>query len=52
MNVKLYTLGCKVNQYETEEIAQALLREGFSPRATAKRASLFESSSAISPEAP
>lgn len=30
MKVKLYTLGCKVNQYETQEITEDLLRNGFS----------------------
>ena len=41
MNVKLYTLGCKVNQYETEEITQALLREGFSVTTDDKQADVF-----------
>ena len=30
MKVKLYTLGCKVNQYETQEITEDLLKNGFS----------------------
>lgn len=29
MKVKLYTLGCKVNQYETEEITENLMKNGF-----------------------
>ncbi|MGN0520307.1 MAG: tRNA (N(6)-L-threonylcarbamoyladenosine(37)-C(2))-methylthiotransferase MtaB [Candidatus Fimenecus sp.] len=29
MKVKLYTLGCKVNQYETEEITEQLLKNGY-----------------------
>lgn len=29
MKVKLYTLGCKVNQYETEEITEQLIKNGF-----------------------
>lgn len=29
MKVKLHTLGCKVNQYETEEITEQLLKDGF-----------------------
>ena len=41
MNVKLYTLGCKVNQYETEEITQALEREGFSVTTDDKQADVF-----------
>lgn len=41
MNVKLYTLGCKVNQYETEEITQALEREGFSVTTDDKQAEIF-----------
>lgn len=28
--VKLYTLGCKVNQYETQQIAENLIKHGFS----------------------
>ncbi len=29
MKVKCYTLGCKVNQYETEEITELLLKNGY-----------------------
>ena len=29
MKVKLYTLGCKVNQYETQEITENLIKNGF-----------------------
>lgn len=29
MKVKLYTLGCKVNQYETQEMTEDLIRNGF-----------------------
>lgn len=29
MKVKLYTLGCKVNQYETEEITEQLIKNGY-----------------------
>lgn len=29
MKVKLYTLGCKVNQYETEEICENLIKNGY-----------------------
>lgn len=29
MKVKLYTLGCKVNQYETQEITESLIKNGF-----------------------
>lgn len=29
MKVKLYTLGCKVNQYETQEITEDLIENGF-----------------------
>lgn len=29
MKVKFYTLGCKVNQYETEEITEQLLKNGY-----------------------
>lgn len=41
MKAKLYTLGCKVNQYETEEITQALLREGFGVTADDCDADIF-----------
>ena len=30
MSVGIYTLGCKVNQYESEAIAEGLIKEGFS----------------------
>lgn len=30
MKVKLHTLGCKVNQYETEEMTEMLLQNGYS----------------------
>ncbi|MEG0546832.1 MAG: tRNA (N(6)-L-threonylcarbamoyladenosine(37)-C(2))-methylthiotransferase MtaB [Oscillospiraceae bacterium] len=30
MKVKMHTLGCKVNQYETQEITEQLLKAGFS----------------------
>ncbi|MBE6773873.1 MAG: tRNA (N(6)-L-threonylcarbamoyladenosine(37)-C(2))-methylthiotransferase MtaB [Clostridia bacterium] len=29
MKVKFYTLGCKVNQYESQAISEALIRKGF-----------------------
>ena len=29
MKVKLYTLGCKVNQYETQEITEDLIKNGY-----------------------
>ena len=29
MNVYFYTLGCKVNQYETQEMSEILEREGY-----------------------
>ena len=29
MTVGIYTLGCKVNQYESEAIAEELIRKGF-----------------------
>ena len=31
MKVKFYTLGCKVNQYETEAMREALAAQGFPP---------------------
>ena len=29
MKAAFYTLGCKVNQYETQALSEALMREGF-----------------------
>lgn len=41
MHVKFYTLGCKVNQYETDEMAQALTRAGFCVTENDKDAQVF-----------
>ena len=39
--VKFYTLGCKVNQYETQEIRERFLEQGFKEVDNAKRAAIF-----------
>lgn len=41
MNVYYYTLGCKVNQYETQAIKSAFLAEGFFEAETAEQADIF-----------
>ncbi len=41
MKVKLYTLGCKVNQYETQEITEDLLKNGFSVTLNDDEADVF-----------
>lgn len=41
MFVKLYTLGCKVNQYETEEMTEALLRAGYAVTLSDSEADVF-----------
>ncbi|MDD4899461.1 MAG: tRNA (N(6)-L-threonylcarbamoyladenosine(37)-C(2))-methylthiotransferase MtaB [Candidatus Omnitrophica bacterium] len=38
---KLYTLGCKVNQYESQEIREQLLRLGFAQSNNGKKADLY-----------
>ncbi|MBQ5994505.1 MAG: tRNA (N(6)-L-threonylcarbamoyladenosine(37)-C(2))-methylthiotransferase MtaB [Clostridia bacterium] len=41
MKVKLYTLGCKVNQYETQEITENLIKGGFTPTFDDSEADVF-----------
>ncbi len=41
MKVKLYTLGCKVNQYETQEITEDLIRHGYEITLTDCEADIF-----------
>lgn len=41
MNIYIYTLGCKVNQYESQEISEAFLREGFSLSASPENADII-----------
>lgn len=41
MNVKLYTLGCKVNQYETEEMTEQLIENGYSVTLSDMDADIF-----------
>lgn len=41
MQVHFHTLGCKVNQYETEEIAEALEKRGFTVTPTEENADIF-----------
>lgn len=41
MKVKLYTLGCKVNQYETQEITEDLLRHGYEITLSDLQADIF-----------
>ena len=37
MNFNILTLGCKVNQYESQAMREALLRHGYTSRRTGKR---------------
>jgi threonylcarbamoyladenosine tRNA methylthiotransferase MtaB len=39
--VKFYTLGCKVNQYETQEMRESFLRHGFKELTNGKKADVF-----------
>jgi len=39
--VKFYTLGCKVNQYETQEIRERLLTAGFHERDNGRRSDIY-----------
>ena len=41
MKVKLYTLGCKVNQYETEELTELLLKNGYTVTLRDEEADIF-----------
>ena len=41
MTVRFYTLGCKVNQYETEAMAGALKQAGFLPAADSEQPSVI-----------
>lgn len=41
MKVKLHTLGCKVNQYETEEMAELLLKNGYEITLSDAQADIF-----------
>lgn len=41
MRVALYTLGCKLNQVESEGIADAFRREGFQPVAPSQEADIY-----------
>lgn len=41
MKVSLHTLGCKVNQYETQEITEQLLKNGFSVTLSDKEADIY-----------
>lgn len=41
MKVSLHTLGCKVNQYETQEITGQLLKNGFSVTLSDKEADIY-----------
>lgn len=41
MNFYIHTLGCKVNQYESEKISRALEQGGFMPAKTAETADII-----------
>ena len=41
MNFYIHTLGCKVNQYESEKISRALEQGGFVPAKTAETADII-----------
>ena len=41
MKVKLYTLGGKVNQYETEELTELLLKNGYTVTLRDEEADIF-----------
>lgn len=41
MQVHFHTLGCKVNQYETEEIAEALEKRDFTVTPSEENADIF-----------
>ena len=41
MKVKLYTLGCKVNQYETQEMTEDFIKHGFEVTLSDSEADVF-----------
>ena len=41
MKFFIYTLGCKVNQYESQVITELLIHRGFVPAPSAEEADIF-----------
>ena len=41
MHVKFYTLGCKVNQYETQELTELLQKNGYTVTVQDENADIF-----------